>query len=155
MCQVDGEICTIELPNGLVKQWENKPEFQAFYEEFLVKYPLAATFQSKGKVETSAGTVVVTPVKRPAPFDLSSCLNDVGSLPDEDVIKCEVPVVNGRAGVKLTTMPTLVVAEKTGPYLKNETGHEVPGLDTCSGTRFTCFQRSTYCIMYDLTPHQT
>ena len=66
-------------------------------------------------------------------MDVSKCLAPLETFKVDDEILAEGPIVNARAAAKLTTMPVLVLSKAGGPYVKNETGHEV-------------FQRIIMCI---------
>lgn len=83
--------------------------------------------------------------KRPLSKDLSTWMHGLDTLPIDDEIIAEVPILNCKAGagVKLSTMPTLCLSKKTGIYVKNQTGHEVPYY----------FQLVT--VLFALTSHQS
>ena len=131
LCQVDGDIVTIELPEATQKQWKDKEDFQLFHEDFVSKHPTLETFKAQhsktSKQKEGGVAVTVTPPrKRPLGPDLSGCLAGLEKLPEADEIICEVAIVNFRASGKLTTVPTLVVSKKAGVYIKNDTGFEDP-----------------------------
>ena len=125
--QVDNEIVTIEIPEALVKQWNDKPEFRTFYDDFVARNPPAKTF--KGATTKASGKAVkkllVPPSKRKLAPDLSSCLVALDEVPQDDTALAQVALINGRSSSKLTTMPLLMVGKKLGPYIRNETGEEV------------------------------
>ena len=124
--QADGEICTIELPDNIIKQWGDKDEFKVWHEDFLLRNPPASTLASSGNSHPKASaTPVVSSRKRPLPMDMSQFLTPLENFKADDEILCEAPIVNARAAAKLTTMPVLVVSKAGGPYIKNETGNEV------------------------------
>lgn len=125
--QVDGEIVTIEVPEVVKKQFASD-EFQQWHEEFLVRHPLAKSFQAKKPKKDTKTTAKPRQPKRAAPKDYSKYLQAVDSLP-ADELECEVAIVNSRASGKLSTMPVLCVGKKNGIYVKNQSGYEVPRLN--------------------------
>ena len=128
--QSDNEIVTIEIPDQIVKQWEGKPDFKSWHEDFLIKHPPAVTFKGKASTmeSTAAGSSLITPKKRKLPVDISDSIIAIESFPEAEALLVEVPLVNARAGTKLTTMPILGVGEKSGPFVKNDTGHDAAWL---------------------------
>ena len=122
--QVDGEIVTIEVPEVVKKQFASD-DFQQWHEEFLVRHPLAKTLQGKKPKKDTKNPAKPRHPKRAAPKDFSKCLVAVDSLPAEE-LQCEVAIVNSRASGKLSTMPLLCVGGKTGIFVKNQSGYEVP-----------------------------
>jgi len=132
--QVDGQIVTLEIPESIVKQWESKPEFKTYYEEFLGRNPPVKEFKglsvSKKKTDPSKPgnpTAVLPTKKRRLVEDISGSIVDVSSLPDPDEVLIQVPIVNARAAKKLTTMPLLRITKNGGPMIVNQTGQEVAG----------------------------
>lgn len=128
--QVAGEIVTIEVPEHVKKQFPGE-EFQKWHDDFLARNPLAKTFEGKLPKDSKKKQVgKITPTvskKRPLSKDLSGWMHGLDTLPIDDEIIAEVPILNCKAGagVKLSTMPTLCLSKKTGIYVKNQTGHEV------------------------------
>lgn len=127
--QVDGTIVTLEVPDGILKKYDAMPEFKTYHDGFLVRHPPTKSFKSPAKKNTkdTAGTTTPLPTKkRPREEDISGLLVDASAVePDGDETLVEVPVVNARAGEKLSTMPILRVTQKVGPYILNQTGHNV------------------------------
>eukprot|EP00435_Cladocopium_sp_Y103_P022453 s2116_g5.t1 len=129
--KVDGQIVTLEIPEAILKQWESKPEFKTYYEEFLGRNPPVKEFKGMSKKKTSdpskTGTPPILPKKRRLVEDISGSIVDVAALADPDQVVIEVPIVNARAAKKLTTMPLLRISMKNGPLIVNQTGQDVPG----------------------------
>eukprot|EP00913_Durusdinium_trenchii_P006544 g6147.t1 len=127
--KVDGTIVTLEVPDGILKKYDAMPEFKTYHDGFLVRHPPTKSFKSPAKKNTkdTAGTTTPLPTKkRPREEDISGLLVDASAVePDGDETLVEVPVVNARAGEKLSTMPILRVTQKVGPYILNQTGHNV------------------------------
>lgn len=148
--QVAGEIVTIEVPEHVKKQFPGE-DFQKWHDDFLGRNPLTKTFEGKKtkdstKNQKQGGQLTPTvSKKRPLSKDLSTWMHGLDTLPIDDEIIAEVPILNCKAGagVKLSTMPTLCLSKKTGIYVKNQTGHEVPYY----------FQLVT--VLFALTSHQS
>ena len=128
--QVDGQIVTLEIPESVLKQWESKPEFKTYYEEFLGRNPPVKEFKGLSKKKTdpskTGNPTAVLPKKRRLVEDITGSIVDVSSLPDPDDVVVQVPIVNARAGKKLTTMPLLRITKNSGPMIVNQTGQDVP-----------------------------
>ena len=124
--QADGEIVTIEVPDMIKKQFAKFEDFQRWHEDFLLRFPPASTFKSKDKGNQDKKPVLKPKTKkRPAPKDLSKQIGSATELPEKDDILQQVPVVNCRASGKLETMPSLIVSQKVGIYIRNDCGQEV------------------------------
>ena len=126
---MDNVIATIEIPEGVIKQWWDHPPFQPFLEEFTAQNPTAKTLKllNKGKVSSAAASAVAStapgnPPKRVRAEDLSRFV--VSDDPGKTVV-VEVPLVNVRLGSGCTGLPVLVVSD-VGPYIKNCSGKTVP-----------------------------
>ena len=125
--QVDGEIVTIEMPDSLVKQWEGKQEFKAYFDEFISRNPPSKTFKG-GKKSAKDGAQKnprATSKRKQSTPELSQCITGVEQLPTDDEILGEVAIVNARANGKLSSFPMLMLSKKVGQAIKNETGLEV------------------------------
>jgi hypothetical protein len=120
---VDGNVVTLELPDSLIKQWWDRPEFKLFVEDFQLKHPLAKTFkQSKGNKGGGSGTQK-TPAKRKIADDLSKYILPIEDEPGQTKV-AEVSLVNVRLGGGASGLPTLVITE-AGPFIKNVCGKVV------------------------------
>ena len=128
--QVGGDIVTIELPESLIKDYWEVPDFKTRVEDFRAKHPTAKECGAKQTGKTAGTTEALTTPKkkRPLAVDLTSKI-----LPSEDAPSTtailEVPIMNGRApaGKTMESMPVLTVGENLA-YIKNETGLAVPCL---------------------------
>lgn len=78
----------------------------------------------------SQPTGPLPPKKRRLAEDLSGSIVDAAQVTpaQDDQLLVEVPIVNARAGKKLTTMPLLRITKNMGPYILNEAGQDVPWL---------------------------
>lgn len=127
---MDQEIVTLEIPNSLVTAWEKHPDFISYHQEFLGRHPPAKSFKKDKKPpKPPSAPKLLSKKRRLAPSLESSIVGlDEVKVPDGEELLCEVPLVNARAGKKLSTLPMLCISKSVGPFIKNESGHEVTWL---------------------------
>ncbi|CAK9011673.1 unnamed protein product [Durusdinium trenchii] len=123
--KVEQEIVTIEIPDMLVKLHGENEAFKVFHKAFLARHPLAKAFPKPPSKSGPGPKAKSTPKPTKRPLnDFTPTLVPLDGVEHSQIL-CEVPIINARCSSKLSTMPMLVIDAKTGPCVKNETGHEV------------------------------
>ena len=127
---MNGEICTIEIPEAEVKKWWGKEEWRVFVQDFQDRHPSVKKLEKEtpkaSSVGKTGGFTTPTPKKRCLEVDYSGSVVAEADAPGNAKIK-EVGILNARfpPEKKSADLPSLVVSD-AGPYIQNSTGFAVP-----------------------------
>ena len=125
--QVNGEILTLEIPDGTIKEFWDTPDFRTFLSDFRQRHPLA---QDLAKKASRSESVEQQSFLHPLPFSKKRPAEELLTIVEVDAVPggarlLEVPILNARTSGKVDAVPALVISDQ-GPFLTNTSSVEVP-----------------------------